>query len=416
MAENALARSRARAVGAHPRARRGARGRDAARRDRAAGGALGAEGWRRYADALQERAVGDLRRERRGRSLRAPRQGERGEARRHAARGEGLRRRRRADGRRSGGASRARPAPRARSATRGRSPTCSSGASPSRPTRTSRRTCCTASRCSRSTSSARSAQGLATLRQALERVPDHAASREALEGLLDDDALFDDAFEALEFVHRTLGRSEELAKLYERRVARAQSTRDESRARLDLARVLEEMVGDRARAQRAVEAAVAEDPSDEDALAELERLAGVNDGWARGRRDPRGGARGRRRSACGDAHGALWVRLAAVAAGQAPRQPSRRGGVRAGRSRSTPRTSTSCGRSRTSGARRAASGSSCTRCARARGSRPTSRPSASSCARRRRSRRGPSATATSPRPRCAISSPRTRRTSGRSRS
>ncbi len=123
------------------------------------------------------------------------------------------------------------------------------------------------------------AQGLATLRQALERVPDHVASRQVLEGLLDDGALFEDAFEALEFVHRTLGRPEELAKLYERRVARAQSTGDRIRAQLDLARILEDMVGDRARAQRAVEAAVSEEPSDEDSLAELERLSMVNGAW-----------------------------------------------------------------------------------------------------------------------------------------
>jgi tetratricopeptide (TPR) repeat protein len=123
------------------------------------------------------------------------------------------------------------------------------------------------------------AQGLSTLRQALERVPDHAASREVLEGLLDDATLFEDAFETLEFVQRTLGRTEELAKLYERRVMRASGVRDRIRARLDLARILEEMVGDRPRAQRAVEAAVAEEPSDEDSLVELERLATVNGGW-----------------------------------------------------------------------------------------------------------------------------------------
>ncbi len=39
-------------------------------------------------------------------------------------------------------------------------------------------------------------------------------------------------------------------------------------------------MGDRARAQRVVEAAVAEEPSDEDALAELERLATVNSAWS----------------------------------------------------------------------------------------------------------------------------------------
>jgi tetratricopeptide (TPR) repeat protein len=123
------------------------------------------------------------------------------------------------------------------------------------------------------------AQGLSTLRQALERVPDHAQSREELEKLLDDSTLFEDAFEALEFVHRLLGRTEELAGLYERRVGRAQTVVDRIRARLDLARVLEEMVGDRRRAQRAVEAAVVEDPSEEDSLTQLERLAAANGEW-----------------------------------------------------------------------------------------------------------------------------------------
>jgi tetratricopeptide (TPR) repeat protein len=123
-------------------------------------------------------------------------------------------------------------------------------------------------------------QGLGTLRQALETQPDHGPSRQALEQLLEDDALFDDAFDALEFVLRALGLSEDLARLYERRVNRAQTPRDRSHARLELAKVLEERVGDRARAQRAVEAAVREEPTDEDALAELERLATANGGWA----------------------------------------------------------------------------------------------------------------------------------------
>jgi golgin subfamily B member 1 len=123
-------------------------------------------------------------------------------------------------------------------------------------------------------------QGLGTLRQALETRPDHAPSRLALEQLLEDDALFDDAFDALEFVLRALGLSEDLARLYERRVARAHAPRDRAKARLELAKVLEERVGDRARAQRAVEAAVREEPSDEDALVELERLAVANGGWA----------------------------------------------------------------------------------------------------------------------------------------
>jgi tetratricopeptide (TPR) repeat protein len=153
-------------------------------------------------------------------------------------------------------------------------------------------------------------RGLGTLRQALERVPDHAPSQQSLEALLDDDALFDEAFEALEFVHRSLGRSEDLAKLYERRVGRARSTGDRTRARLDLARILEEMVGDRARAQRSVEAAVSEDPSDDDALAELERLAVANGAWATAA-DTLAVALESTEDLAGATRGELWIRLAA---------------------------------------------------------------------------------------------------------
>jgi golgin subfamily B member 1 len=123
------------------------------------------------------------------------------------------------------------------------------------------------------------ARGLGTLRQALERQPDHSPSREAVEALLEDDALFEDAFDALELVDRALGRGEELARLYERRVARAHTVVDRTRARLNLARVLEDTVGDRMRAQRVVEAAITEDPVDEEALSELERLAAVSGTW-----------------------------------------------------------------------------------------------------------------------------------------
>jgi tetratricopeptide (TPR) repeat protein len=62
-------------------------------------------------------------------------------------------------------------------------------------------------------------------------------------------------------------------------VGRATSARERTRARLDLARVLEESVKDPAQAQRAIEAAVKEDPTDPDSLAELERLAAANAGW-----------------------------------------------------------------------------------------------------------------------------------------
>ena len=122
-------------------------------------------------------------------------------------------------------------------------------------------------------------KALATLRVALERSPEHGASREVLEGMLADDDLWEEAFEALEWVYRALGRSEDLAKLYERRVGRAEGSRDRNRSRLDLARVLDEQAHDAARAQRVVEEAIKEDASDPDALAELERLAGVTGQW-----------------------------------------------------------------------------------------------------------------------------------------
>ncbi len=152
-------------------------------------------------------------------------------------------------------------------------------------------------------------QGLSTLRQALERVPDHEPSRAALEKLLEDDALFDEAFEALEFVLRALGLSEDLARLYERRVTRARSAADRTRARLDLSQVYEERVGDRKRAQRAVEAAVGEDPAADDALAELERLAGSNDEWASAA-DVLGEALESARDLPAATRTDLWVRLA----------------------------------------------------------------------------------------------------------
>jgi len=153
-------------------------------------------------------------------------------------------------------------------------------------------------------------RGLATLRQALERVPSHASSRQSLEALLEDDALFDEAFDALESVHRSLGRSEDLAALYERRVARAQSTGDRTRARLELARVLETTIGDRARAQQAIEAGVSEDPSDDDALAELERLAVANGSW-RTAADALAAGLESVDDLAASRRGELWIRLAA---------------------------------------------------------------------------------------------------------
>ena len=152
-------------------------------------------------------------------------------------------------------------------------------------------------------------QGLATLRQALERAPGHAASRQALEKLLDDGALFDEAFDALESVLRTIGANEDLAKLYERRVGRALTVQDRTRARLELARVFEQSLHDVARAQRAVEAAMAEDAADDETIAEVERFAGANGSWSQAA-DALAGALESISDLPGATRTELWVRLA----------------------------------------------------------------------------------------------------------
>lgn len=122
-------------------------------------------------------------------------------------------------------------------------------------------------------------QGLATLRLALERVPGHDKSRASVEKLLEDDTLFDDAFDTLEGVYRSTNMGADLGRLYARRVDRAEGVRGRTRARLELARVLENEGADLPGAQRAVEAAVVEDPQDGDALTELERLADKSGNW-----------------------------------------------------------------------------------------------------------------------------------------
>jgi hypothetical protein len=68
----------------------------------------------------------------------------------------------------------------------------------------------------------------------------------------------------------------DLAQLYARKIDRAEGPRERTRARLELSRVLENEGGDPRAAQRAVETAVEEDPLDQDASAELDRLAEKN--------------------------------------------------------------------------------------------------------------------------------------------
>ncbi len=151
--------------------------------------------------------------------------------------------------------------------------------------------------------------GLATLKQALERAPNHTASREALEKLTDEQSLFEEAAEALENVYKTQADYSALAKLYEKRIKFAGTATERVRMRLDLAKVLEDRSNDPKAAQASLEAALSDDPSDVDVLAEIERLAPVTGGWASAA-DALEKAIGEKKDLSSEAARDLWMRLA----------------------------------------------------------------------------------------------------------
>jgi tetratricopeptide (TPR) repeat protein len=123
------------------------------------------------------------------------------------------------------------------------------------------------------------AQGLATLKIALERDPDHQPAREGLETLTDDRQLFDEVAEVLEQVYRNHDDNERLTRLYEKRISYAPTPEDRVRLRLDLSRLLEERVSDKKRAQRVLEDALGDAPTDPDLVSEIERLAPLTGEW-----------------------------------------------------------------------------------------------------------------------------------------
>ena len=122
-------------------------------------------------------------------------------------------------------------------------------------------------------------QGLETLRSALESAPAHEKAREALEGLTEDRGLFEDAAAVLEAVYRAGSDYGRLAELYRKRVSFASSAADRLRMRLDLAHVLEDQGNDSRNAQRVIEDALAEEPADAEVLQYLETLAEKNQQW-----------------------------------------------------------------------------------------------------------------------------------------
>jgi len=123
------------------------------------------------------------------------------------------------------------------------------------------------------------ARGLASLRMALDRAQDHEAAVDELEKLTAQHDLFEEAAEVLESVYRARGRTDRLAKLYEKRVGHADSLEERVDMRQSLARVLEDECKDPAAAQRVLEQGLLEAPTDGALLDELERLAVITGDW-----------------------------------------------------------------------------------------------------------------------------------------
>ena len=119
------------------------------------------------------------------------------------------------------------------------------------------------------------ARGLSSLRMALDRAQDHEAAVDELEKLTAQHDLFEEAAEVLESVYRARGRTDRLAKLYEKRVGHADSLEERVDMRRNLSRVLEDECKDVTAAQRVLEQGLLEAPTDGALLDELERLAAI---------------------------------------------------------------------------------------------------------------------------------------------
>jgi tetratricopeptide (TPR) repeat protein len=129
---------------------------------------------------------------------------------------------------------------------------------------------------------AQKSQGLATLREVVERVPDHAGARKQLESLTAERELFEDAAEMLENMYHVMGDNAALAGLYEKRIGFAPTASDRVQMRLKLARMFEDRAFDTEAAQLAIEQAFLDEPGDAELLGELERLGAANAAGGRG--------------------------------------------------------------------------------------------------------------------------------------
>ena len=122
-------------------------------------------------------------------------------------------------------------------------------------------------------------RGLSSLRMALDRAPDHEGAVDELEKLTEHRDLFEEAAEVLESVYRARGRTDRLAKLYEKRVGHADSLEARVDMRRHLSRVLEDEAKDPVAAQHVLEQGLLEAPTDSALQDELERLAAITNDW-----------------------------------------------------------------------------------------------------------------------------------------
>ncbi|MCH2108603.1 MAG: tetratricopeptide repeat protein [Polyangiaceae bacterium] len=124
------------------------------------------------------------------------------------------------------------------------------------------------------------AEALVSLRQALELDPSNEEASSFLKKILELDGHFDESFDILDGVYRQRSSGAELAELHQLRVARASNPEDRVEMRRVLAQVLEEECQDALAAQKCLQEAVAELPSDSGLQDELERILPITEQWS----------------------------------------------------------------------------------------------------------------------------------------
>lgn len=115
-------------------------------------------------------------------------------------------------------------------------------------------------------------RAFSSLRQAIERDLNNQEASALLEQLLSSPALFEEVFRTLDSLYRDRPDGASLARLYERRVEKAETSGERLEMRRNLAQVLEDVCGDPRAAQRVLAQGLSDDPEDSGLCDEIERL------------------------------------------------------------------------------------------------------------------------------------------------